>query len=247
MKKQKIKFLSAALILAVGFNACTKDNDVTPEEPQEPEYESRIMVEDGETINLEEVAYTELTEGTITRDGEVYALREFRQNEEIPKLDEDGEPLLDENEDPIVEIKSKTRFYFDFKENDAADEDNFVVSLGAATNDIDLTVNTDKGYGLSYIEEVFEEVKAEDSFTDAKDNKLGLKSPFNPDAEAWANYTGGPNHQVLPVEGVTYILTKDGKPFFKFRINSVYSGEEPEREEAPGNYFYYSIDYQEFK
>lgn len=245
MKKNKLQILSVALILAIGFNACSKDDDVVPEPDQE--YPARVMIEDGEMVDLEEVASTEMTEGTISRDGNVYALRDFRQNEEVPKLDEDGEPALDDNDEPIMELESKTRFYFDFKENDAADEDNFAVSLGAATNDIDLTVNTEEGYGLAYIDEAFEEVNADDSFTDAEDNKLGLKSPFNPDAEAWANYTGGPNHQVLPVEGRTYVITKEGKPFFKFRINSVYSGEEPEREEAPGNYFFYSIDYQEFE
>lgn len=244
MKKQTTKLLSTALILAVGFSACSKNDDPIPVEPEE--YQARVMVKDGETINLEKVAYTELTEGTIAREGNIYSLRDFRQNKEVPKLDEEGEQVLDDNEEPVMELASKSRFYFDFKENDAADEDNFIVSLGGDTRDIDLTVNTEKGYGLAYIDAGFEGVKTDDNFTNAEDNKLGLKSPYTPDVEAWANYTGGPNHQVHPVDGRTYILTKDGKAFFKFRINSVYSGEEPEREEAPGNYFFYSIDYLEF-
>lgn len=247
MKKQTTKFLSAALILAVSFSACSTDDDIAPQ--PEPEYEARIMIEDGATVDISDKSVVDNVTGKITREGQVYQLRDFQITDGIPVEQKDflGNPILDENGDPVTKESSLDIFYFDFKENDAATEDDYLVTLGASTSTANLLVDTVNGYGLSYIDKAFESVNANDTFTEAEDNQLGLRTPYTPDVEAWLEYTGGPNHQVLPVEGRTYILTKDGKPYFKFRVNSVYSGGEPERERAPGNYFFYSIDYQEFK
>lgn len=243
MKNQKTKFLSAALILAVGFSACSKNEDIIPD------YDARINIENGVTVDLSDKSSVDNVTGKITRQGQVYQLRDFQITDGIPVEQKDflGNPILDEDGNPVKAETSLEIFHFDFKENDAATESNYLVSFGATTSKANLLVNTDKGYGLSYIDKAFENVNANDTFTEAEDNKLDLRTAYTPDVEAWLEYTGGPKHQVLPIEGRTYILTKDGNPFFKFRVNSVYSGEKPEKEEAPGNYFYYSIDYQEFK
>jgi hypothetical protein len=222
------KITALACALTVGFTACDKDDEL----PLEQEYQAKVMVKDGESKDLANVSTTINTEGTISRKGSLYSLRDFRQF----TIDEDGK---------ATETAAKD-FYFDFKENDGTDDTESPITIPATTA-AKLIANADKGYTLYYIDKAFESVTASDDFLAAAENTLGLQSSYTPNVIGWANYTGGPNHQVLPVEGRTIVLFKDGEPYFKFRINSVYSNEQPEQEVAPTNYFYYSIDYQEFK
>ncbi|WP_140938314.1 hypothetical protein [Sphingobacterium lumbrici] len=224
------KISALACALTVGFTACDKD-DKNPEEVEQ-EYQAKVMVKDGETKDLANVSTTVNTEGTIHRSGDVYALRNFRQF----TIGENGSATE----------TAATNFYFDFKENDGVDAANSPLILPATTA-AKLIANADKGYTLYYIDKAFEEVSPNDDYLPAAENTLGLQSAYAPNVIGWASYTGGPKHQVIPVENRTIVIFKDGKAFFKLRVNSVYSNGEPEKEEAPTNYFYYSIDYQEFK
>ena len=69
----------------------------------------------------------------------------------------------------------------------------------------------------------------------------------DPTIEGWVIYTGRPKHQLNPLENRTLIISKDGKALFKFRVNSIYSGGKAEKDEQPLNYYFYSVDYQEFR
>ncbi|MCS4226075.1 hypothetical protein [Sphingobacterium sp. BIGb0165] len=226
-------FTTAALLcaLSLGFTSCSKDDDKV--EQVEQEYQAKVMVKDGETVDLKKVSKTINTQGTIKRTGKIYSLRNFRQF----TIGEDGKATTTAAE----------TFYFDFKENDGISKADFVVSINAKGSNVDFVTNNSKGYTLSYIDKAFDEVKATDEFTAAKNNLLGLQSTYAPNVIGWANYTGAPNHQVLAVANRTIIVLKDNKPFFKIRMNSVYENETMNREVAPNNYFFYSIDYQEFK
>lgn len=226
-------FTTAALVcaLSLGFTSCSKDDDKV--EQVEPEYQAKVMVKDGETVDLTKVSKTINTQGTVKRTGKTYSLRNFRQF----TIGEDGKATTTAAE----------TYYFDFKENDGLSKADFVVSINAKGSNVDLITNNSKGYTLSYIDKAFHEVKATDEFTAAKNNLLGLQSTYAPNVIGWADYTGSPNHQVLAVANRTIIISKDAKPFFKIRMNSVYENETMNREVAPNNYFFYSIDYQEFK
>lgn len=226
------KMTALACALTVGFTACDKNDEIPLEQEQDQDYQAKVMVKDGETKDLAEVSTTINTEGTISRNGNVYALRNFRQF----TIDGDGD----------VTTTVATNFYFDFKENDGTNDTETPLIIPATTA-AKLIANEDKGYTLYYIDKAFETVTINDDFIAAAENTLGLQSSYTPDVIGWASYTGGPKHQVIPVENRTIVIFKDGKAFFKLRINSVYSNEEPEKEEAPTNYFYYSIDYQEFQ
>jgi len=226
-------FTTAALVcaLSLGFTSCSKDDDKV--EQVEPEYQAKVMVKDGETVDLTKVSKTINTQGTIKRTGKTYSLRNFRQF----TIDEDGKATTTAAE----------TFYFDFKENDGLSAADFVVSINAKGTNVDFVTNSTKGYTLSYIDKAFEEVKANDQFIAATNNLLGLQSAYAPNVIGWSNYTGSPNHQILAVTNRTLIISKDNRPFFKIRMNSVYENEKPEQEIAPRNYYFYSIDYQEFK
>src|SRR5690606_33720202 len=100
-----LKITALACVLTIGFSACEKDNN-TPEDETDQEYQAKVMVKDGETKDLADVSTTANTEGTISRDGDRYALRNFRQF-----VIEEGEITED----------VATTFYFDFKENDAVE------------------------------------------------------------------------------------------------------------------------------
>lgn len=221
------KIAAVACALTVGFSSCSKD-----EEPVEQEYQAKVMVKNGETKDLASVSTTVNSVGTLSRNADVYALRNFRQF----TVGEDGKATT----------TAAGTFYFDFKENDGTDATG-VVELPNSTRSANLKVNTTAGYSLSYIDKAFADVTASDSFTAAANGSLGLQSTYTPNVIGWLDYSGAPNHQVNPVAGRTLIVSKDGKALFKFRVNSVYSNETMEREVAPSNYFYYSIDYQEFK
>ncbi|WDF70776.1 hypothetical protein PQ465_10450 [Sphingobacterium oryzagri] len=221
------KMAALACVLTIGVSACSKD------EPQvEPAYQARVMVSDGQTVDLTVASPSKGNTGTIKRTADVYALRNFRQF----KLDANGEATS----------TAADNFYFDFKENDATTSAGPVV-LPNSTRSANLKVNTESGYSLYYIDKAFEQVTATDNFTLATGGSLGLQSAYAPNVIGWLNYSGSPNHAVTPVPNRTLIVFKDGVAQFKFRVNSVYSNETPEKEVAPTNYFYDSIDYQEFK
>ncbi|MNG83463.1 hypothetical protein D3C87_543210 [compost metagenome] len=226
-------FTTAALLcaLSLGFTSCSKDDDnviIT-----EQEYQAKVSVKDGETVNLANISRTSNSQGTINRKGNVYSLRNFKQ--------------FIVGDDNKATTTAATTYYFDFKENDGASNNNFMIYVNAKGSNVDLATNSLKGYTLSYIDKAFDEVKASDQFIAATNNLLGLQSAYAPNVIGWANYTGAPNHQVLAVANRTIIVLKDNKPFFKIRMNSVYENETMNREVAPNNYFFYSIDYQEFK
>ena len=227
MNIKHLATIAAISFATIGFTSCSKDKDNTA---TEQEYDARVKVKDGEKVYIPFVSAAGNAEGTIERKGNVYQLRNYRQG----TMNAIGTAVVTAN----------TNYYFDFKENDAANETNAAVTLPNSTRSANLQANTTAGYTLSYINKAFEAVTATDEFTVATEGRLGLESATVP---GWLKYTGGPNHQVLAIENRTFILLKDGKPFFKFKVNSVYSNETMEKEVAPSNYFYYSIDYQEFK
>ncbi|QBQ40768.1 hypothetical protein E2P86_06225 [Sphingobacterium psychroaquaticum] len=223
------KMTVLACVITVGFTACDKDDKPAQEEK---EYQAKVMVKEGETVDLTKVSKTKNSEGTINRKGQIYSVRNFRQF----TLGEDGKPTT----------TVAKNFYIDFKENDGVTEAEAVITLPAELTAI-LKSNTEKGYTLRYIDKAFDAVTANDTFLEAPNNTLGLESQYTPNVIGWLIYTGRPNHQVNTKTGRTIVVFKDNKPFFKFRVNSVYSNETMEKEVQPGNYFYYSIDYQEFK
>src|SRR5690606_40818226 len=67
-----------ACFITVGFTACEKNNHM-PDDDTDPEHQPKVVVKDGETKDLANVSTTSNTQGTISRDGERYALRNFRQ------------------------------------------------------------------------------------------------------------------------------------------------------------------------
>jgi hypothetical protein len=69
------KITALACALTVGFTACDKDDEL----PLEQEYQAKVMVKDGESKDLANVSTTINTEGTISRKGSLYSLRDFRQ------------------------------------------------------------------------------------------------------------------------------------------------------------------------
>ncbi|MEI2272727.1 hypothetical protein OHD16_11290 [Sphingobacterium sp. ML3W] len=226
-------FTTSALLcaLSLGFTSCSKDDDNTI--VTEQEYQAKVTVKDGETVNLANISRTSNSQGTINRKGNVYSLRNFKQ--------------FTVGDDNKATTTAATTYYLDFKENDGASSNNFMVYVNAKGSNVDLATNSLKGYTLSYIDKAFDEVKATDQFVAAKNNLLGLQSAYAPNVIGWANYTGAPNHQVLAVANRTIIVLKDNKPFFKIRMNSVYENETMNHEVAPNNYFFYSIDYQELQ
>lgn len=234
MKTNKLlSMVALGCALTAGFTSCKKDNnDPVIEQEQEQEYNAKVNVKIGETAYLPLISKSGNSEGSISRDGNVYRLRNFRQGTM--------------NAIRTAVVTANPKFYFDFKENDGTDE-NGPITLPNSTSSANLQVNTSAGYTLSYINKTFDLVVSTDVFILATDGKLGLESSYTPNVIGWVKYTGNPNHQVLPIPDRTFILSKNGKPFFKFKVNSVYSNETMEKESAPSNYFYYSIDYQEFK
>jgi len=227
------KTAAFAVVLAIGFTSCSKDSD-----NEEPEYAAKVTLKDGETKDLSTVASAKNTEGTIGRQNNVYAIRNLRQVTITTAADGKTTTVANPN------------FFFDFKENDATVESDAMVVL-PGTLASKLKSNVAKGYTLSYIDKAFESVTANDQFIAAKDNTLALhkmndRAQPDPTIEGWLIYTPA-NHQVNPVQNRTLIISKDGKALFKFRANSVYSGGKPEKDDSPRNYFFYSVDYKEFK
>lgn len=222
------KIAALAYTLIVGFTSCDKD-----EAPVHQEYQARVMVKDGETKKLADVSVSINTEGTISRHGAVYSLRNFRQ--------------FIIGEDSAVTENVAPQFYFNFKENDGVSAEDAMLTLNATQRNMDVVSNTSRGYTLSYIDKAFESVTAADNFTAAPDNKVGIVTPFSPEGTiGWSNYDMSVHH-ILPIANRTLIVSKDGALLFKFRINSIYSNETPNKESASDNYVYYSVDYQGFK
>lgn len=238
MKVKQFSIIALASIITAGISSCSKDKDHTTI-PIEEEYDARVIVKEGQHVNLSDVSNYKFIEGTLSRKNNVYSLRDLRVLEEIEE-EVDGETILVK--------KASTTYGFDFKENDVNSNEEAALTFSASTRN-NLQVNLEKGYRLYYINKPFESVNANDTFIEAEDGTMGFEGTFFPhnEGKGWAVYTGNPTHQIVPVENRTIVLFKEGKPIFKFRINSVYSGEQPEKEIAPNNYFYYSVDYQEFK
>jgi len=109
---------------------------------------------------------------------------------------------------------------------------------------MDVIANTAKSFTLSYIDKAYETVNSADQFMALADNKAGIV--IGTTGIGWAGYNLD-THHVIAVKDRTFILSKDGKPYFKFRVNNVYSDEKPNKAMASDNYVFYSIDYQEFK
>lgn len=227
-----LKITAMACAITIGFSACSKDD----KDPVVQEYQAKVYLKDGESKDYTKASSTKNTEGTISRKGNVYALRNLRQF----TVDTDGKTTT----------TAATDYFFDFKENDATAAVDAMLTL-PATNAVRLKSNVEKGYTLSYIDKAFESVTIKDQFIAVKDNEFGLNGITDrgipaPEIIGWINYTPT-NHQVIPVIDRTIIILKDSKPVFKFRVNSVYSNGAPEKENGPRNTFFYSVDYQEFK
>ena len=223
-------FTTAALVcaLSLGFTSCSKDDDKV--EQVEPEYQAKVMVKDGETVDLTKVSKTINTQGTVKRTGKTYSLRNFRQF----TIGEDGKATTTAAE----------TYYFDFKENDATLAADAPLILVAKQRVMDINANVLKSFNLSYIDKPFDQVSSTDQFISISDNKAGIS--MSTSVIGWASYNLI-THHVIAVKDRTFILLKEGKPYFKFKVNSVYSDEKPNKEIASDNYVFYSIDYQEFK
>ncbi|RZF61353.1 HmuY family protein [Sphingobacterium corticibacterium] len=213
-----------ACFITVGFTSCEKDNSM-PDEDTDQEHQPKIIVQDGETKDLADVSTTSNTQGTISRYGERYTLRNFRQF------------VVEDNE---ATENVATTFYFDFKENDAVAAEDAPLTWIAEAREMGVQPNTAKGYTLSYIDKRFGAVTADDEFTTVE--KMGIA--FAPTAIGWATYNMQ-THTVEAVAGRTLVLSKDGEPQFKFQIRSIYSDETPNNESGPTNYIYYTVDYQD--
>lgn len=224
MKTNKINlFALMACVFTLSLTSCSKDDNMEVEQ----EYQAKVMVGDGESKELISVSTTDNTEGSISRTGNVYSLRNFRQG----TLNSEG---------TAVETAASV-FYFDFKENDGASEENFQISLDGVGRSLSIIAN--EGYELSYIDKAFGLVTATDEFIATTDNTFGLQFGA---AIGWANYDIT-IHIVSAVEDRTLVLSQNGEARFKFRVNSIYSDETPNAAAAATNFPYYSIDYQEFK
>lgn len=223
-------FTTAALLcaLSLGFTSCSKDDDKV--EQVEQEYQAKVMVKDGETVDLKKVSKTINTQGTIKRTGKIYSLRNFRQF----TIGEDGK----------ASTTAAETYYLDLKENDAANTADVPLTLVAKQRDMDISANTLKSFSLSYIDKPFDQVSSTDQFISIADNKAGIS--MSASVIGWANYDRN-THHVVAAKDRTLILLKDGRPYFKFKVNSAYSDEKPNKEIASDNYVFYSIDYQEFK
>ncbi|WP_312336403.1 hypothetical protein [Sphingobacterium sp.] len=231
-------FTTAALLcaLSLGFTSCSKDDDKV--EQVEPEYQAKVMVKDGETVDLTKVSKTINTQGTIKRTGNTYSLRNFKQF----TMGEDGKATTTASAD----------YYFDFKENDATSDADKMLSL-SGTAAVTLKTNTEKGYTLSYIDKSFDQVQASDQLISIENNASEIYKMIIPPAtqtirteSGWCNYSLV-NHIVTVVENRTLVISKDKKPLFKIRMNSIYSDGKPNADEKASNMVFYSIDYQEFK
>ena len=222
------KTAAFAVVLAIGFSSCSKDSD-----NDGPEYAAKVTLKDGETKQLSTAASAKNTEGTISRKGNVYAIRNLRQ---VTITEADGNTTTTAN----------ANYFFDFKENDATAEAESMIYFPTNGRAPVLKSNVAKGFTLSYIDKAFESASVNDQFTAVSEKGLGLNGYPSADVIGWLNYTPSTSI-VIPVTNRTFIISKDGKALFKFRINSVYSNEKPEKDSRATNYFFYSVDYQEFR
>ena len=222
------KTAAFAVVLAIGFSSCSKDSD-----NDAPEYAAKVTLKDGETKQLSTAASAKNTEGTISRKGNVYAIRDLRQ---VTITEANG----------TTKTTANANYFFDFKENDATAEADGMVYFPTNSRAPILKSNEAKGYTLSYIDKAFETTSAKDQFTAVSEKGLGLNGFPNAEVIGWLNYARSTSI-VTPVTNRTYVISKAGKALFKFRVNSVYSNEKPEKDAEATNYYFYSVDYQEFK
>lgn len=236
--KFKHLFSAAAITLALsfGFTSCSSDDD--------DHFDPNATIS---TKDLSSSSQTKNSKGIVVEKASgIFELRNFQQFE----LDENGQIIIEDIEikegDKVVRTEKKEKtsavYYFDFTNNDAATKEKHSISFDA-TRMVSAKTNTDRGYTLSAIDKKFEDVVATDEFLAAANNSLGLALPA-PTAPGWALYSGAPAHRVDVKENYTMILSKDGKPVVKFRINSIYENGKPNKDEQPDNMVFYSIDYQ---
>jgi len=226
LSTNKNKALTYMVVCALSLTtfSCSKDDNPAP---KNEEYAAKVMLKDGETKNYITASTAKGTTGSVSRKGDLYSIKDFRQG----TLNSAGTALETAN----------TVFYFNFKENDGADATTAQVTLNATQRNMDIIPNTKDGYKLSYINQAFNDVKATDQFTELEKAGVSFGTGIG-----WANYDVTVHH-VVAAPNRTFVLTKDGKPVFKFRVISVYSGGMPNAARESTNYVFYSIDYQEFK
>ncbi len=233
-KKKWNQIAVAVLLGLVTFSSCNKDEVVNPSLPLQNE--SAIVIPDGVTRNYEVYSDVNGTKGTVSRAGSVYAVRNFAQGN-----------ISGGGTDSTWAISGT--YYFNFTQNDGATDANYQITFtGSASGDI--KARTTGGYTLAYIDKAFASVTASDSFTAATSNTIGINSVVRPTGSTvygngWYNYNLT-THIVSAQAGRTLVLLQNGTPKFKFKINSLYTGETPNAPVAATNYPYYSFDYQAF-
>lgn len=231
-KKKWNQIAVAVLLGLVTFSSCSKDDAVNPSLPLQNE--SAIVIPDGVTRNYEVYSAVNGTKGTVSRAGAVYAVRNFAQGN-----------ISGGGTDDTWAISGT--YYFDFSQNDGSDINAYQITFtGSASGDI--KARTGAGYSLAYIDKAFASVTASDSFTAATSNTIGINSIVRPTGSTvygngWYNYNLT-THIVTAQTGRTLVLLQNGTPKFKFKINSLYTGETPNAPVAATNYPYYSFDYQ---
>ncbi len=233
-KKKWNQIAVAVLLGLVTFSSCNKDEAVSPSLPLQNE--SAIVIPDGVTRNYQTYSEFSGTKGTISRSGSVYAVRDFAQGN-----------ISGGGTDSTWAISGT--YYFDFSQNDGSDASAYQITFtGSASGDI--KARTAAGYSLAYIDKAFASVVSSDTFTAATSNTIGINSVVRPTGSTvygigWYNYNLT-THIVSAQAGRTLVLLQNGTPKFKFKINSLYTGEAPNAPVAASNYPYYSFDYQAF-
>lgn len=233
--KKKWNQIAVAVILGlVTFSSCNKDEAVNPSLPLENET-ATVVVPNGQSRDFEIYSQVGGTKGIISRTGNVYAVRDFAQGD-----------ISGGGTDDTWAISGT--YYFDFSQNDGATNANYQITFtGSASGDI--KARTGAGYTLAYIDKAFASVVASDSFTAATSNTIGINAITLPTGgtntygNGWYNYNLT-THIVTAQAGRTLVLLQNGTPKFKFKINSLYTGETPNAPTAATNYPYYSFDYQ---
>lgn len=213
--KQLFAATAIASVLSFSFVSCSDDDDFNPE---------AVLT----TKDLSKDSKTNNSKGTVTEKASgVFELRNFNQ--------------LTVTEEGTATSEKASVYYFDFASNDASTAEAAPIKLNATQRVIDHVPNIAAGYSLSYIEKAFELVKANDEFTAAPNDKLGLAFGGS---QGWASYSGAPAHRVDAKKDFTMIVMKDNKAVFKYRVNSIYEDEKPNKDVEPDNMVFYSIDYQ---
>ncbi|ATL48652.1 hypothetical protein COR50_16600 [Chitinophaga caeni] len=198
----------------VFITACSKNNDIVSPAAEASLVAGKSLVSplaviaDGTT---EDISGPGVTSGTISLDGSVYTVENFKQAYST----DPGQP-------------ADGNFYWRFSVNEAGSPANYEIKFtGIATGDI---TSTDS---LKYIDKLFSSVVAADWATanvpDA--NTIGMNSVIGtgvPSAvsalangKGWYDYYWSAGHLVLPVSG-RVLLYKNGSVIVAFDIQSIY-------------------------